>query len=40
MTLEFAAIEAPALRRIVARLAQTGLVVDVSGTKLITVRAL
>jgi general secretion pathway protein L len=40
MTLEFAAIEAPALRRIVARLVQTGLVVDVSGTKLITVRAL
>jgi general secretion pathway protein L len=40
MTLEFAAIEGPALRRIVARLAQTGLVVDVSGTKLITVRAL
>jgi hypothetical protein len=40
MTLEFAALDAPALRRIVARLAQAGLLVDVSGTKLITVRAL
>jgi general secretion pathway protein L len=40
MTLEFAAVDAPALGRIVARLAQAGLIVDVSGTKLITVRAL
>jgi general secretion pathway protein L len=40
MILEFAAIEEPALRRIVARLVQTGLAVDVTGTKLITVRAL
>jgi general secretion pathway protein L len=40
MTLELAAIEEAALRRIVARLAQTGLIVDVTGTKLITVRAL
>ena len=40
MTLELAAIEEAALRRIVARLTQTGLIVDVTGTKLITVRAL
>jgi general secretion pathway protein L len=40
MTLELAATEEAALRRIVARLTQTGLIVDVTGTKLITVRAL
>jgi general secretion pathway protein L len=40
MTLELAAIEEAALRRTVARLIQTGLSVDVTGTKLITVRAL
>ena len=39
MTLELAAIDEPALRRTVARLIQTGLIVDVAGTKLITVRA-
>ncbi|HXM84118.1 MAG TPA: type II secretion system protein GspL [Burkholderiales bacterium] len=40
MTLEFAAIEETALRRTVARLIQTGLIVDVTGQKVITVRAL
>jgi general secretion pathway protein L len=41
MTLEFSAIEAVALRRIITRLIQTGLVVDAPpGGKLITVRAL
>ena len=40
MTLELAAIDEAALRRTVARLAQAGLIVDVTGTKLITVRAL
>ena len=40
MTLELAAIEEAALRRTVARLSQAGLIVDVTGTKLITVRAL
>jgi general secretion pathway protein L len=39
MTLELAAIEQAALRRTVARLVQTGLIVDVTG-KLITVRTL
>jgi general secretion pathway protein L len=40
MTLELAAVEEPALRRAVARLIQAGLIVDVTGTRLITVRAL
>ena len=40
MTLELAAIDAAALRRTVTRLAQAGLMVDVTGTNLITVRAL
>ncbi len=40
MTLELAAIEEAALRRSVARLMQTGLIVEVTGTKRITVRAL
>jgi len=40
MTLDLAATEEAALRRIVARLVQTGLIVDVTGTKLITVRSL
>jgi general secretion pathway protein L len=40
MTLELAPLEAAALRRTVARLVQTGLIVDVAGTKLITVRSL
>ena len=40
MTLELAAIDEAALRRIVARLVQAGLVVDAAGTKSITVRAL
>ena len=40
MTLELAAIDEAALRRTVARLTQAGLIVDVTGTKLITVRAL
>jgi general secretion pathway protein L len=40
MTLELAAIEEAALRGTVARLIQTGLIVEVTGTKLITVRAL
>ena len=47
MTLELAAIDEPALRRTVARLMQTGLIVDVAGVstknlsgKRITVRAL
>jgi len=40
MTLELAAIDEPALRRTVARLAQAGLIVDVAGTRRITVRAL
>jgi general secretion pathway protein L len=39
MTLELAAIEEPALRRIVARLAKTGLIVEVAGARLLTVRA-
>ncbi len=39
MTLELAAIEEAALRRIVARLVQAGLIVDVTGARLITVRA-
>ena len=39
MTLELAAIEEAALRRIVARLARAGLIVDVTGPRLITVRA-
>jgi len=40
MTLELAAIEEAAVRRIVARLIGTGLIVDVAGAKLITVRSL
>jgi general secretion pathway protein L len=40
MSLELAAIEEGPLRRTVARLIQAGLIVDVSGPKLITVRAL
>jgi general secretion pathway protein L len=40
MTLELAAIEEAARRRVVARLIQTGLIVNVTGTKLITVRSL
>lgn len=40
MTLELAAVEEAALRRTAARLMQTGLIVEVTGTKLITVRAL
>jgi len=40
MILELAAIEEAALRRTVARLAQAGLIVDVTGKNLITVRAL
>ncbi len=40
MTLEFAATEEGALRRIAARLTQTGLIVDVTGANRITVRAL
>lgn len=40
MTLELAATEEAALRRLVARLVRTGLIVEVTGTKLITVRAL
>jgi general secretion pathway protein L len=40
VSLEFAAIEEAALRRTVARLIQAGLIVDVTGTKRITVRAL
>ena len=40
MTLELAAVEEKALRRAVALLIQSGLGVDVTGTKLITVRAL
>ena len=39
MTLELAAIEEPALRRLVARLAKTGLIVEVAGARLLTVRA-
>ena len=39
MTLELAAIEEAALRRIVARLVRAGLIVDVTGARLITVRA-
>jgi hypothetical protein len=39
MTLELGATEEAALRRIPARLAQTGLIVDVAGAKLITVRS-
>jgi general secretion pathway protein L len=39
MTLELAATEEAALRRVVARLMQTGLIVEVTGTKRITVRA-
>jgi len=40
MTLELGAIDQAALRRTVAQLVQAGLIVDLSGTKLITVRAL
>ncbi len=40
MTLEIAAIEGAALRRLVARLTQAGLNVEISGTRQITVRAL
>jgi hypothetical protein len=40
MTLELAPLEAAALSRTVARLVQTGLIVDVAGTKLITVRSI
>jgi general secretion pathway protein L len=40
MSLELAAIEDAALRRLVARLVRAGLIVDVSGARLITVRAL
>jgi hypothetical protein len=39
MTLELAVTDQPALRRAAARLAQTGLIVDVTGGKLITVRS-
>jgi len=39
MILELAAIEEAALRRIVARLVRAGLIVDVTGPRLITVRA-
>jgi general secretion pathway protein L len=39
MTLELAVSDQPALRRAAARLAQTGLIVDVTGGKLITVRS-
>ena len=39
MTLELAAIDEAALRRIVARLVRAGLTVDVTGARLITVRA-
>lgn len=38
MTLELATADAPALRRIVARFAQAGLLAEVTGPKLITVR--
>jgi general secretion pathway protein L len=40
MTLELAPIEEAALRRLVARLSQAGLIVDVAGTRLISVRSL
>jgi general secretion pathway protein L len=40
MTLELAAIDEAALRRAVTRLTQSGLIVDVTGTHTITVRAL
>jgi hypothetical protein len=40
MTLELAAIEGAALRSTAARLAQAGLIVDVTGPNLIVVRAL
>ena len=40
MTLELGALEEAAVRRIAARLMRTGLIVDVTGTKLIMVRAL
>jgi general secretion pathway protein L len=40
MTLELAAVDDAALRRTVARLIEAGLIVNVSGTKLITVRTL
>jgi len=40
MTLELAAIDEAALRRAVARLVQAGLIVDVTGKNLLTVRAL
>jgi general secretion pathway protein L len=39
MTLEVPAMDDAALRRLAARLAQTGLIVDVTGAKLITVRS-
>ena len=40
MTLELAPIEAAALQRLVARLSQAGLIVDVAGTGQISVRSL
>ena len=40
MTLELSAVDEASVRRIAARLVQTGLSVDVTGTKLITVRSL
>jgi general secretion pathway protein L len=40
MTLELAAVDEKALRRAVALLIQSGLGADLTGTKLITVRAL
>jgi hypothetical protein len=40
MTLQLGAIDDAALRRAVASLIRSGLMVDVTGTKLITVRAL
>jgi general secretion pathway protein L len=40
MTLELAPIEEAALRRLVARLSQAGLIVDVAGARLISVRSL
>jgi general secretion pathway protein L len=38
MSLELASIDEAAVRRIVTRLSQAGLIVDVAGTRLITVR--
>ena len=40
MTLHLGAIDEAVLRRTVASLVRSGLMVDVTGTKLITVRAL